>query len=157
MHWKDVAKSKRILAQLRQAIQRLSGEDGDPILATHLHVRRHDPRTVQLGRYLLEKSQWGTYWILDAQDRSVLHSDLYSFHAAVAIIEHLNCGRGRRVADIVSVEEQYTRLVNELKHVDHVLELDPSRGDDLQAKQALLRERIHTVHEQLRGFRILQD
>lgn len=147
----DAEKSKRVFQQLKQAVRSLD----DPVARSYLESSRPSTERVKLGDWMLERTPWETFNVLD-RDGAPVHEDLYSIVAALAIIENLNTGTPQRVPDILHAESQYARHLFDCRNLGRIVASDPLRRDTLQPRLDLARLRLRASVQQIERWRILQ-
>lgn len=160
MQAKERRRNKHLLLKsFNKTMESIVGNlNDDPILLNYLSFEKNDDNTLTLGRYKVIRTDRKTYNIVSLKTNNTIHKDIYSFDAAMALVENMNVSNRKHfVEQIVKEEQSYCNYYNELLHIEHTLKTaDSEVAHILENRYELAKSRLEKSAERIRRFRILK-
>lgn len=113
----------------------------------------HKPSSQHLiiGKYCIVRHQDQTFSVID-HTKKVIHSNLYLFGAALAIVENLNCDHTHFVEQVVDLEKRYCQLYTELE----LLKRAAQNNSCLWPRVDIIKEKLASIKRQIHRFVLVQ-
>ena len=144
---------------LRKAFASVVSEiDNDAFLRNHLFLGKTSKDKLIIGGYIVVKTENDWFDIYKKNMSNLLYKDVFIFDAAMAIVESLNTGRDKHVAEILEAEK---RLANNYMDMQifrnaykNALETNSDDAHIFEDRYLIVKSRARTALRDIRKFRI---
>lgn len=146
---------------LNKAFWRVMSEiDNDQFLRNHLFLQKAAKDKLIVGGYIVRKTDKGLFDVYKRDLKHKIHENLYSFDAAMAIVESLNADHPGRVKKIVKAEEEYMKAYNDMHFYKHGYNRALKEGSDnlyvYEDRFTIARNNARKALKEIRRYRIVQ-
>lgn len=155
-------KKARAKRTLYKAFAGIANEiENDQFLRSYLFFYKPAKNKLVVGGYIVSKNSNDTYNVYKKTSENLLHENLYSFDAAMAIAESLNAGHENRVQEILKLEQEYTNAYNDMavyKYQYKYSLANDSKGSGIyEDRYGLAAETARRAAKNIRRFRIAKS
>jgi len=137
----------------------ISEIDHDPFLRSHLFLNKPSKNRLVVGGYIVTKHD-SVYDVYKKNLDNLLHKDLYSFDAAMAIAESLNTGNEKRVLEIIKIEQEYADAYNDMMIFKHSYKYSIEHNMDnagvFEDRYVIASAKARKALEAIKRFRIVR-
>jgi len=129
----------------------------DQFLRNHLFLEKPDQDTLRVGVYTVkrENEMYNFY-----KHNYMIHSKIYAFDAAMAIVEALNIRHKDRAQEILGYESAYARNMNDMRFFQHsyaaAIESDPETAEIYATRYNEVKGRAEQALKKIRSFRLVR-
>ena len=155
--------SRRKKARAKQTLHKafagvLTEIDRDQFLRSHLFLNKPAKDKLVVGGYIVTKQEHEVYNVYKKNLNNLLHKDLYSFDAAMAIAESLNAGHDDRVQEIINEEQRYADAYNDIMSFKYqhkyAIENNTGNAGVFEDRYVLACEKARKALKAIKRFRI---
>lgn len=109
---KKARAKKTLQTALNLVLEEISN---DSFLKSHLFLDKPEKDKLVVGAYIVVKTKSGLYNVYKKTLNDLVYEDLYTFDAAMALVEALNAGATRGLNDITIADEEFGLNYNEMQ------------------------------------------
>lgn len=160
---KKISRRKKARAKksLQTVLNRVLEEvSNDVFLKSHLFLDKPEKDKLVVGAYIVVKTEKGLYNVYKKTLSDLVYEDLYTFDAAMALVEALNAGATRGLEEITEADELFGMNYNEMQMFEHGYRyaLKNKTGNEAvyEDRYLVVQDKAQIALSKLKRFRIVK-
>lgn len=129
----------------------------DTLLRNYLFLERPTKNTLVIGAHIIVKTEDGHYNIYRKNLDQLIYENVFTFDAALALVESLNVQDHKKLAKILEVEQEYVNYFMEVRHFknayDNAVRNKTGNEGVFQDRYAIAKNKANIALDVLRSYR----